>query len=336
MMTRKIFGADIMLVSLLSLSAIMVAGCGKLQSAASPTETAQAAAPTSTYAPVRTASPFTGTPSPLRTPTDPHDTTCFFADNSVTKTVQDLAAAHGGPSACTIAGRSLALFVTGGTDPRPGFVVCSRPPAATAPYCGAGIGPALDRVTSHAANWQFYPAPGNGVMDIGGSVPGQYDCVGVGSQLWTFHLDSLTYTAGCNVPPDITNGGGTPCWEFQYALVDSTPALFKEHGKPAGCDVIAGSVVGVVDGSPQPGVVVCQPTVPSNSDELFASCGLQEGEPTPVTSSVWQFIPLPVTAGPVASATFDTAAGTACITADGQPFTFTLATRAFTPGCAAP
>jgi hypothetical protein len=253
-------------------------------------------------------------------------------DNGATKTADDLHDVHGDFPLCAPIDRTIFLYAKGGSDPRTGFLVCVRPPAAMAPYCGAGIGPVLDQSASYAGNWQFYATPVDGVKELGGSVPGRYECVGTTSQIWAFHLDSLTYTPGCMVPPDIANGS-TPCWEFLYALVDSTPQLFMEHGKPAGCDVVDGSVVGVVNGSPQPGVAICQPAASSSTDQLFYACGLQQGEATPVTSSVWQFIPLPVSAGPVNSATFDTNAGTACITADGQAFTFTLATRAFSSGC---
>ncbi|HYM15811.1 MAG TPA: hypothetical protein VEZ14_09640 [Dehalococcoidia bacterium] len=55
----------------------------------------------------------------------------------------------------------------------------------------------------------------------------------------------------------------------------------------------------------------------------------------PVSLDAWHFVALPVPSGPVDSAAFDTAAGTACLSVGAQHFTFTLATMSVTPGCGA-
>lgn len=288
-----------------------------------------------------TPSPYAGTVTALRTPESPADTTCKIFYNTVTKTAAELASLHGANSGCgpttdKPGDRTYVLIAIGGSDPRLGFVVCTRPPDATAPYCGIGIGPALDRTTSYLKNWTFYPLPDGATKYVGDeSGPGEYQCVGNDTQLWAFQFDTLTYTKGCVVPPFSANGGSTPCEVFQYrGGAETAPDLYHTWGKPAACQQFDTTIVGVTNGLPQPGVVVCGP---ASSTELIYNRCLGQGPPaTPMPlASAWQFLPLPIPAGPVESATFDTTAGTACITAAGQAFIFTLATRSLAAGCGA-
>ncbi|MBF6600661.1 MAG: hypothetical protein IVW36_09135 [Dehalococcoidia bacterium] len=100
--------------------------------------------------------------------------------------------------------------------------------------------------------------------------------------------------------------------------------------KPAACQQYGATVVGVTEGLPQPGVVVCGPA--PSTESIYSRC-LGDQFNIIRLGAAWQFIPLPIAAGPVESVTFDSSAGTACITAAGQAFTFTLATRSVLPGC---
>lgn len=218
-------------------------------------------------------------------------------------------------------------------DPRPGFLECAQPPTATDDYCGVGLAPVIARDRSYAANWRFYPYPAADAKAVGlPAFPQLYQCVGNASRMWAFHFDTLTYTPGCTPPPSIVNGT-TPCQGFLYIGMATTPGLYATYGKPVGCQVYGGTAVAVMGGNPQPGIVSCGTVSPATDAQLRQVCGFNLGAP-PVPIGAWQFIPLPVSSGPVTGATFDTAAGTACISAAGQSFTFTVATRAVTPGCA--
>ncbi|MDE3095578.1 MAG: hypothetical protein KGK07_06215 [Chloroflexota bacterium] len=157
--------------------------------------------------------------------------------------------------------------------------------------------------------------------------------MGNGSQLWTFHLDTLTYTTGCNVV-DFLKLQHVPCDVFMYTGTASVLPLYQQHGKATACATFGNTVVGVLAGRPQPGPVVCDAPSSSNPEGVFSYCGLGSTDYPPMTSR-WQFVPLPVASGPVTGATFDSAAGTACVRVGAQAFTFTVATRAVTPGCAA-
>ena len=279
-----------------------------------------------------TATAFAGTPSPLRTPATPHDYACFRITNPATPTAVELAQAHGNAFSCYALDRTLLVGVPGGSaDPRPGFLQCAQPPAETDDYCGVGLAPVTAGDRSYAERWEFYPMPASDAQEVGEPVfPQQYQCVGNASQLWTFHFDTLTYTSGCTVPPSFATGA-TPCDSFLYLGMDTTPDLYATYGKPAACQLYGTSAVGVMDGHAEPGLIVCRSA--RTVQQVRPMCGFDLGVP-PVTLSVWQFVPLPVPAGPADSATFDTAAGTACVTVGAQSFTFTLATMAVTAGCA--
>ena len=280
---------------------------------------------------------FTGTPSPLRTPTSPHDNACFYVNNSASLTAAILAEAHGSPISCDQLNRMMLLGVPGSSsDPRPGFLACAQPVSATDDFCGVGLAPVIAS-QSEVDQWQFLPFPGPDAKEVGDPVdPQLYRCVGNGSQLWTFHFDTLTYTSGCKLPPpNPYPAQGLPCDEFLYFGLHTTPDQFDElydrYGKAAACGLYGTTVVGVVDGNPAPGFVVCSGTARTIADTR-QSCGFEPGLPG-VSLDVWHFIPLPVAAGPVDGATFDTAAGSACVTVGAQSFTFTLATMSVTAGC---
>lgn len=204
-------------------------------------------------------------------------------------------------------------------------MVCTPPSGNPGPDCGIYVGPKPNLV-----NWSFYPFPANDARLVGLPVfPQQYQCVGNATQLWAFHLGTHTYTPGCQPPPDETGVLLRPCDAFLYAGTQTTHELFVEHGKAVACGLFGSLVVGVVDGRPVPGLVVCDNAPSANAEQAAIRCGFWY-TPTPTP---WSFIALPVTSGPVESATFDTAAGTACVTAGGQSFTFTAASRTVTAGC---
>ncbi len=219
-------------------------------------------------------------------------------------------------------------------DPRPGFLACEDPGGGAAPVCGIP-GPVTDPA-SHLTNWHFYPFPANDAHTVGYPVGAQeYQCVGNGKQLWTFHFDTHTFSSGCTVPPPIEGMALRPCDAFLYEGMYSDPPLLgsRGHGHPAFCGLIGTTVVGVVQGNPQPGLLVCAPSPGLNAEARSKYCGFWASK-RPVPASVWAFVPLPVAHGPVDSATFDTAAGSACLTVGGQRFTFNLRTMAVAPGCA--
>ena len=296
------------------------------------TATASAPAVASTATPEATATAYTGTATPLRTPASPIEATCRLIYNSGTQTAAALGQARGMPVGCFQLERLVVLRVPGAAaDPRPGFLACAQPPAATDDYCGVGLAPVIARSGSYTEHWQFFPFPAADATLVGAPVlPQFYECVGNASQTWTFHLDTLTYTAGCTPPPSVVNGT-TPCNNFLYVGMGTDPDLYATYGRPAACQLYGSTAVGVVDGNTQPGVIVCGPA--AAVDQIWSLCGFNPG--VPVRLDVWRFVPLPVTTGPVDSATFDTAAGTACLTVGAQSFTFTLATMAVTAGCAA-
>lgn len=280
---------------------------------------------------IPTATAFAGTPLPLRTPALPMESTCYMISNPATPTAIELAHAHGYAVSCYQLGRVVVIGVPGGaSDSRPGFLACAQPPAAVDDYCGVGLAPVIARDRSYADRWQFLPFPATDAKEVGVPVfPQQYQCVGNGSQTWTFHLDTFSYSSGCTPPPSTINGW-TPCDGFLYLGMGTAPDLYATYGKPAGCQLFGNTAVGVVDGKAQPGVIVCGPVTPVA--QIRKVCGFDLGVPL-VNLDAWRFVPLPVASGPVASATFDTAAGTACLTVGAQSFTFTLATKAVTPGC---
>lgn len=329
-------GKPFMLAGLLVLT-IALWACGNPTNARStPTGTASGgglavATPTPPRAAASlSATAFTGTPSPLRTPALPMDSTCSLINKSATPTAAALAQAHGNPISCYQVDRTVIVSVPGGDDQRPGFLQCAQPPDATEDYCGVELAPVIARDRSYADNWQFLPFPAADAREVGlAAFPQLYECVGNSSQTWTFHFDTLMYTQGCTPPPSIEYGT-TPCDGFLYVGMGTTPDLYATYGKPAGCQLYGTTAIGVMDGRPQPGLIVCGPV--SSVEQLRPVCGFDLGGP-PVALSVWKFIPLPVAPGPVTGATFDTAAGTACVTAAGQSFTFTLATMAVTAGC---
>ncbi len=217
-------------------------------------------------------------------------------------------------------------------DPRPGYSVCAPPAGHTGPYCGVGLGAGDDVFnTSYAANWTFYPFPAADVRELGLASPQDYICIGNAMHTWTFHLDTFTYTTGCNAPPPINGIALRLCDAFLYLGAGTTPPLYEEHGKAVACAMFGGTPVGVVAGNPVPGLVVCEPLAGASVVEASKYCGFASPPPEP---NHWTFVPLPVAAGQVGSATFDTGAGTACVTVGAQSFTFTLATMSVTAGCA--
>jgi len=122
------------------------------------------------------------------------------------------------------------------------------------------------------------------------------------------------------------------CDAFVYGGAATSPPL-NDYGKPVSCGLYGNTVVGAVEGNPQPGILACGAPATDAVIDVSKYCGFYPGD-SPV-SGRWQFVPLPVASGPVDSATFATAAGTACLTVGMQSFTFTLATMAMTPGCGA-
>jgi hypothetical protein len=194
-------------------------------------------------------------------------------------------------------------------------------------------GEPLDAARSYLANWEFYPfpAPDARVVDEHPVFPQQYQCVGNAKELWSFHFDSLAYTAGCQRPPDWQGILGRPCDAFLYVGTPTTSALYAYYGKPVACDVIGTVVVGVMEGKPQPGVVVCDTLTATDAERASRTCGISF-DPA-LSPSPWSFVPLPVASGPVDNASFNTTAETACVTAGGQSFTFAVASRSVTAGC---
>lgn len=316
--------------------AVLAAACSHSASNHGAQPTTAATSASTVVAPVTaaatsSATAFAGTPSPLRTPNGPHDTACFEVTNPGPPTAVELARLHGAAVSCDLFGRRLFVGVPGSAaDARPGFATCAQPPTATDDYCGVGLAPTIDR-SQLIDHWQFLPAPAADAKEVGAAAgPQQYQCVGNAAQLWAFHFDTLTYTAGCTPPPSFINGM-TPCDAFLYVGLGTSPDLYATYGKPAGCQQLGeNTLVGILDGAPQPGVAVCGPIIPA--DQIWNQCGLDTADH--VNLGVWHFTPLPVASGPVDSATFDTAAGTACITVGAQSFTFTVATSAVTSGCA--
>jgi hypothetical protein len=226
-----------------------------------------------------------------------------------------------------VAGTAIIQFT--GTDARaktPGFAYCT-PPAGTSitEYCGFGP----------PSHWTIYPFPAIDDQDVGeGVYPGMYQCVGDASQLWTFHLDTRSYTPGCTPAP---KGGivDPNCDAFLYLTTFTTPELYRRYGKAVACQTFDRTVVGIVSETSTGGAAVCGP-VPaptarlSTADQIAKMCGFSSPK---VSLNVWQFVALPASSGAVTAASFDANSRTACVTAGTQSFTFTLATRAFTHGC---
>lgn len=266
------------------------------------------------------------------------ESACFLADNGATATASELAQVHGAPISCEQVGRLVILGVNGGgSDTRPGFLGCAQPAASNEDYCGIGLSPDISSQVSHAANWQFLPSPVASAREIGDPArPQLYQCVGDASSIWTFHFDTLQYTTGCTVPPTRPYPDSErACDEFLYVGVHTTTdqfyELYDQYGKADACAVYGSTIVGVLDGKPVPTLVICDggaQTLP----EAERACGFEFALPG-VPSTVWQTASLPVSAGPVTSATFDTATGAACVTAGAQSFEFVLKTLQFTAGC---
>jgi hypothetical protein len=315
-------GAIILAVSLVAMA------CGDTQGnqpTASPTATVSASAAASNGVASQAAyTPFAPTP-----------TACQILYNGAGRTAIDIMRQHGKPDQCAPGGWRTTVTVPGDAsgDPRPGFLICQRPDDAKGAYCGLAAGePAADVSNSYLANWAFYPFPANDAHLVGSPVgPGQYQCVGNASQFWTFHFDSYTYTQSCKVPPDTQGIFLRPCDAFLYWSTKTTQEIFAQYGKPVACAVIGTVVVGVMEGKPQPGVVVCDTLTSTDAEQASRNCGISF-DPA-LSPSPWSFVPLPLASGPVDNATFDTKAGTACVTARGQSFIFTVASRAVTPGC---
>ena len=213
-------------------------------------------------------------------------------------------------------------------DALPGFMICTPPSGNPGPDCGIYVG-----ARAYLANWSFFPFPASdaGIVDLHPVFPQRYLCVGNATELWAFHFDSRTYTAGCRRAPDWTGIFGRPCDTFLYVGTPTTSPLYAQHGKPVACAAIGTMIVGVMEGNPQPGMVVCDTLTATNAERASKTCGISfdpELSPNP-----WSFVPLPVAEGPADGATFDTGSGTACVAARGQSFTFTVASRAITTGC---
>ena len=213
------------------------------------------------------------------------------------------------------------------------------------------VNPAFDAVwipadvgASYLTNWILYPFPvGDAKADAPLVWQQQIQCVRSGANAWSFHLDSLTYTSGCPTPPP---NFADACDSAMFQQVSNAIGeLATLHGAFAACSESGSQLIIIVNGTqltdivpgtngdPAPGVIVCDAgtAIADNQANAKQVCGLGSG---PAQLAPWHFTPLPVAAGPVDSATFDTAAGTACITVGAQSFTFTVATSAVTPGCA--
>jgi hypothetical protein len=191
--------------------------------------------------------------------------------------------------------------------------------------------------SSQIAHWHFYPFPVDNVTNASNWVgPQDYLCVQSPSETWTFHLDTFSYTPGCVEPPAEFGIDLRPCDAFLYSGAFTDPSLYLTYGKADACGLYGKTIVGIVHGHSPAGIVVCAAASDSTAFSASHYCGEWEGDLAVPLRDRWQFTKLPIHTANIDSATFDTAAGTACITADGQPFTFTLATRAFTAGCAAP
>jgi hypothetical protein len=189
--------------------------------------------------------------------------------------------------------------------------------------------------TSRISHWQFFALPSADLREAGAPVyPQDYQCLsGGGGASWTFHLDTFRYTQGCKQPPDEAGIALRPCDAFLYAGAFTTPPIYRTYGKAFACGLYGKTVVGVVHGSVPVGVAVCAPPADASAFDASRSCGFFGGDPAIPLGARWQFTAVPMYTANIDSAMFDTNAGTACITADGQTFTFTLATRAFTAGC---
>ncbi len=246
-----------------------------------------------------------------------------------------------------------------GGDPRAGFLHCERPPNYQGPYCG--LLSAVSEVSRLLANWHFYSFPAADAHPIGYIVwPQAYRCVGNASQLWTFHLDTGAYTPGCTVPPGALISrrlGGwlpsaieqRPCDAFLDLGNSTLTPLFAQHGSAAFCGLFGGTLLGVVNGStradvvgesPQPGLLVCRAPQPQGI-AIAEHCGWLNSNgallaPWDLFLDHWTFVPLPVARGPVDSATFDTAAGIACLTVASQRFTFDIHSLTVRAGCSGP
>jgi hypothetical protein len=207
-------------------------------------------------------------------------------------------------------------------------MICTPPSGNPGPDCGIYVGPA-----ANLTNWAFYPFPANdvGIVDEHEVFPQQYICVGNATELWSFHFDSRTYTPGCRRAPDWQGIFGRPCDTFLYVGTPTMSPLYAQHGKPAACAVLGTVIVGVMEGKPQPGIALCDTLTAADAERAPRTCGISF-DPA-LSPSPWSFFPLPVASGPIDNATFDTTAGTACVTAGGQSFTFTVPSRAVTAGC---
>ena len=314
------------LIGLWLVSAVLglaIAGCG------SPPE--RAASPTALSA--TTALPAETTTASAPPGDGPALSACQLLAHVANATAQDVFQRHGATGSCDN-GPPIILSVPGSAtgDSRPGYLVCERPQDASGQYCGFDSGEPPDTGHSYLQNWDFYPFPVDDAVRVGLAVwPQEYQCIGNATQLWTFHLDTYTYTPGCHVI-DFSKLQHVPCDSFLYSPSAATHPLLEEHGKADACGTFGDTVVGVLDGKPQPGLVACSAPRSSDPDAVFNFCGL--GVEQSAATDHWQFVALPVAAGPVDAATFDTAAGTACVTVGAQSFTFTLATRSVTDGCA--
>lgn len=188
---------------------------------------------------------------------------------------------------------------------------------------------------SYLSNWAFYPFPAADADEVGYTVyPQEYQCIGNATELWTFHLDTFTYTPGCQLPPPLAGSVDRPCDVFLYIMTPTTRLIFDQNGTAAACGLFnnGGTVAGVANGRPAPGVVTCAGAPRgSTSAEVSRYCGLVPGDPA--VSGRWNFTSLPVPSGPVTGATFDQAKGTACISVGSQQFTFDVKSGAVTAGC---
>ena len=248
----------------------------------------------------------------------------------LSETAQALRQDFGIPLGC-VGAPALVLDAPGGgkRGTGPGFLVCQE---SSAIQCGEKP---EESQRSYIANWSLYPFPTSTAVEVGSAeFSQQYQCVADALSRWTFHFETLTFTTGCPVPPQVSPDM-QPCAAVLWSTLNTIARLVMTDGKVVSCSQQGSRMAVAVNGNPVPGILVCDAgsAAIGNSALVKDHCGL--ALKSPGAADVWQFSPLPVSQGPVDSATFDTTAGTACVTAAGRPFTFTLATRAFTPGCGA-
>jgi hypothetical protein len=249
-------------------------------------------------------------------------------------TVTDIGREHGQSTACVSDDPPvLALRGSASADPRPGLLECVRPGNATGSYCGVGPNePESTGVQSYFSNWIFYPYPDAAATLSGDpAFPQLYQCIAAGTQLWTFHFDTRNYTSGCTVPPSIFDIVDRPCDEVLYLGSATEHQLLKQHGKAVGCGLFNNVLIGVVNGAPQPGAIVCSAPSSASARDISDYCYLASG--TQPTVDRWQFVAAPAATGPVDSVSVDAGAGTLCLVIGQQMFTLRATSQTFSQGC---